>query len=508
MITTFAKKAYFCMACLIIGTTTASALPFTITPKAGTTLPVSLSNGQQTRATYTVQNNTATTRYGNFIKYLPPNVTQITTNPNYPDLCGATFTLQAKNSVGDSCTLELLISGPVNAKDSSPNHHLFACFPGGKTCVGTNYPLNVTSAQLQNIVAVAGGYINPNTSAGIMALSKSADQGTTWQAINLPLPAQYQSASLGDIICNQGLCVGVGAYINNSGVNFPAVITSPDNGNSWSQQTLNLPSGYTDGRLASVFCRGTLCQAVGFSQDGSNVTQPLVARSNDSGMTWTTQALTFPGQTVSSGLFGVTCQDSICFAVGYYQDFTQANGIIMQSTDNGQTWQTNYQAGVGILLNSLSCNSRSCIAVGINDVTHTAIYYTSNNLGQSWTANTIAGSSLLDYTQLLGIHCTETYCVGVGQTSNQASFNNNEPLTTQFTASGVASSSSVINSPPNNDCGLNAVYCSESSCVAAGSCSSSPYLAVNQDNGLGQTWSQSLVAIPDDMTAGSFNGVG
>jgi hypothetical protein len=120
------------------------ALPFTISPKAGTTLPTTVTKNSTVMAYYTVVNDTAAARYGNFIKYLPPNVSQVTTGGTYANTCGATFALSPTGTAGSSCTLQLLISGAVNANDTLPAHHLFVCFPDGLACSGTNSPLNVS----------------------------------------------------------------------------------------------------------------------------------------------------------------------------------------------------------------------------------------------------------------------------------------------------------------------------------------------------------------------------
>lgn len=118
------------------------ALPFNIVPESP--LPTSILSGQTLQAFYTVTNNTANQRNGNFVKYLPPNVSQVVNDPSVANLCGSSFNLSAAGSSAASCILELAITGPVSAADTNPQHHLFVCFPGGKTCAGTNYPLNVT----------------------------------------------------------------------------------------------------------------------------------------------------------------------------------------------------------------------------------------------------------------------------------------------------------------------------------------------------------------------------
>ena len=115
---------------------------FSIVPKAGTVLPTQVTIGSSVKALYTVTNTTGSLHVGNFVKYVPLNTTQVTVDGAYPDLCGATFQL-ASNA---RCTLELNVTGPVNANDPNPRHHLFACLGGCVTCcAGTNYALNVTA---------------------------------------------------------------------------------------------------------------------------------------------------------------------------------------------------------------------------------------------------------------------------------------------------------------------------------------------------------------------------
>jgi hypothetical protein len=121
------------------------ALPFSIVTKPGTQLPTQVQLGSTTSAYYTVTNNNNSERINNYVKHLPPNVLQITSGGTYPDTCGKLFSLAPRGQANDSCTLQLLISGPVN-ENASPDMHIFVCFPGGKTCAGTPTPLNVVQA--------------------------------------------------------------------------------------------------------------------------------------------------------------------------------------------------------------------------------------------------------------------------------------------------------------------------------------------------------------------------
>lgn len=150
--------------CSLMASTVTYALPFNIVPKAGTLLPTQVQANGNVFAYYTIANNTHAFRSNNFLKYLPRNVSQITNGGTYPDTCGATFNLSGRGQAGDSCTLQLAVTGPVNGRDPNPRHHLFACFPGGLTCAGTNYPLNITQLAAAKTNAYVTNFSSNNVS--------------------------------------------------------------------------------------------------------------------------------------------------------------------------------------------------------------------------------------------------------------------------------------------------------------------------------------------------------
>lgn len=176
-----ACKNWFLFVVFFFITQTGFALPFNITTKTATVLPTTVPVGGVAPAYYTVQNNTGTTRINNFVKYFPPNVSQIVVGGTYPNTCGSTFTLAPRGSAGDSCTLQLAVTGAVDANDPDPHHHLFVCFPGGLTCAGTVNPLNVIAgpAVLVSITVLpANKTIPPGTTQQYQAIANYSD-GTT-----------------------------------------------------------------------------------------------------------------------------------------------------------------------------------------------------------------------------------------------------------------------------------------------------------------------------------------
>ena len=135
---------------LLLISTSALALSFIITPKTNTQLPTTVTT--TAIAYYTVVNNTTTQRSGNYVSSLPEQVTQTTSGGTYNDTCGSTFTLAAHGQTGDSCTLQLAITGAV----ANPNAHpLFVCISGGKSCNGTNYPLDVSQTSQSTLTSLA-----------------------------------------------------------------------------------------------------------------------------------------------------------------------------------------------------------------------------------------------------------------------------------------------------------------------------------------------------------------
>jgi DNA-binding beta-propeller fold protein YncE len=217
-----AKACFRGMASLIlfiagsIVSTGSYALPFSITPTAGISLPTEVLPGHTVTAIYTVTNNTSAVRSGNFVKYLPPNVAQVAVDPVYSDLCGSAFTLNPRGTSGSSCTLELKISGNVNANDPDPHHHLFVCFPGGITCAGTPNPLNVSTktvsapehVYISNYNANTVSVCSVNPSTGQLILCQDSGAGAVFSTpINISFNPDKSRLYAGDFNNSAGTSV-------------------------------------------------------------------------------------------------------------------------------------------------------------------------------------------------------------------------------------------------------------------------------------------------------------
>jgi len=513
MIREFRQGAYLLALSLV--TFNSYALPFNIKPKADTSLPTQVFSGEAVSAFYTITNNTSSVRSGNYIKYLPPHVKQITVDNNVPDLCGSTFKLHSHGSNGDSCTLELSVTGAVNSNDPDPHHHLFACFPGGITCAGTNSPLNVFL--VNSALTAVGAYSSNETSFPGIATSNS--QGSTWKQQTLPLPSNIVSAYLTGVTCSGATCVAVGDYSSNT-YDLPGVALSTDNGMTWSQQVLTPPPCFNSGYLSGVNCNNNICNAVGAYTNSSP--QFGTARSLDNGNSWSQRALPLLSPYVSGELVGISCSGNICVGAGTYTDNSFVRyAAAIYSTDTGNSWT---QVALPLLdgirdehLNGISCSGTFCIAVGEydngsgNQLPGIAV---STNGGSSWTQSTLTLPDSYSDGSLIGISCNaNNKCVAVGTYSVPGGSNApTYPAIAVTTDGGSNWSQQVLTSLPSGftSGALFGVECTGNTCVASGTYDTAnfvdtPAIAVSTDGG--NTWSQQVLAFPSGIFNADLYGI-
>jgi hypothetical protein len=508
------------------------ALPFNIFTKNGTTLPTTVSVGATAKAYYTVQNNTGSTRNDNFVKYLPPNVSQVTSGGTYTNTCGTTFSLGPKGSANDNCTLQLAVTGAVDANDPDPHHHLFVCFPGGTTCAGTTTPLNVTVANPPPgpPIGIAAGWsqggsqVFPPDATSFPLLSQTTDGGINWSIVSsiTGLP----NSEHGAFFSAGTSCSGFGstAHCVTGGVKDtyftgpPLLVQTLDGGANWSivSPVIGLP-GSDSGAYFGTDCRDNICLAAG---EDFTTSLPLLVQSLDGGSTWS--VVTVLGA-APNGFFQVpACTDSGTFCVVTGENTGgSAPPILAQTTNGGITWS--YVTSIPGLPSSgdfshASCGGSGstaiCVAIGFNFDTGAPLMAQSTNGGVSWSIVTIP--SLPDSGSFSSVACSDdsdgpsTFCIAAGQVFGSKG-NPSPPLLVQTTNGG--GSWSVISSSPSfplpNDGSLNDTSCtgkgSSGLCVAAGvdSDSSLPLL-VESTNG-GSTWK--VVNIAGVSTGWSFNGI-
>ena len=547
---------------LSISSTTNHAAVFNIVPQ--TPLPISLPQGSVATAYYTVTNTTGHFHSGNYVKYLPQNVTQVTVDGSVPNLCGTTFSLAANAN----CTLELSITGAVNANSPNPHEHLFVCI-GGCTvcCAGTHFPLNVTASSPLPII-VAGNYSVDSSISLYPLLATSANGGATWTYTidsNTPrVPAGYYGQGVFNASSCAGLnCIAAGSYQTTAMNNptYPLLASSTNGGTTWtytidSQTTPSVPTNYTlSGSFQATSCAGLHCIAAGSYQTGAvtNPTYPLLASSTDGGRTWTyTIDSTSPGLPMdynsgvligtAIGVFSsATCNGLTCVAAGSYQsNNTKTYPFLASSTNGGATWSfpitrattpTDYYDN-GIIY-SVSCTEQICIAVGsykttaMNNPTYPFIAK-SDNGGGTWRyvlddqSTPAVPPDYYNNAAFGSTSCTKLNCIAAGYYTSQTPGNYQYPMLATSVNGGdtwAYSIDSQTNPSVPTDFKVYGAFistsCSGFSCIAAGLYVTTPpfitypLLASSADAGVTWTYkidSHTTPSVPAGFTnSGSFN---
>lgn len=465
----------------------AYALPFSIVPTPGTTLPTVVHIGVTATAYYTVTNNTHITLPNDFVKYLPLNVMQSIT----PDaiatpatICGTLFTLTPFGTPGDSCILKLIITGPVVNCGCSNHLCLFVCAQRGATCASTPFPLIVSLAPpfipTVGFFTLAGSpqplaYISPN-------------QGLSWINVLVP-PVNAGPSELTSVSCVIPHCVAAGFYQNGL-VSDTITYVSSNEGQTW---TVSLPPSVPQGQLFGVSCNGSTCIAVGNTTSGAQTigyyslnngitwTQnnpsllgafvngvfclsattclavgqqtnaPAIFQTTNSGVSWSTIPVT-PPPSLTARLFGVSCNGTNCTAVGFEMGVVPLQPIAYTSANSGSTWSapifpTQHPGSTDSRLASVSCSGANCVAVGFFTLAGVIqpLVYTSSNNGNTWTESptppVLVGTT---QTKLTSVFCSGTICNASGFYQQGA---NQFPVTYHSTNSGVTWSAPILPPP-------------------------------------------------------------
>jgi len=306
------------------------------------------------------------------------------------------------------------------------------------------------------------------TASGQTILKRSTDAGSSWTSLSgAASGAMFTAIACPDV----EHCLAVGGTGD-------ALVTT-DGGDDWGR--LNLPSSAPN-QLSSVSCFDSnhcwVAIAPTFMISGS----ATVDVTTDGGATWTSSATIEPPGAIgfSLGLSSIACPTvSECVGVGNYwihigvgDDDYQP--VIATSDDGGMTWQTQSPPASADYLRGLSCMSAdACVSLSSGSVLKVA----TSDGGSTWSTSSVPVSDLSgDY--LVAVSCSDSeHCVGVGDSANEHDLFDGIPGA--FTNSPVIATSDGGNSwsvqytnasdayPP--DVNLMAVSCpSDSACWAAG----------------------------------------
>jgi hypothetical protein len=231
------------------------------------------------------------------------------------------------------------------------------------------------------------------------------------------------AATLNAISCvSPATCIAVGSAFRN-GTPFPLLVS--EYRGRWSGELAPLPSDGAGGWLSAISCGGaTECVAVGaFETDADSddpVSGTLVEEWSDG--KWAVAPSPTPGSGNLAVLASVSCSDpQNCIAVGNYSNSNNAYQVDEQAlveTGPRTGWQVNAAASIGgneqSILQFVTCiTNRSCIAVGTSALTG---YGAANPLVEVWNGETWAeyGGEAANAT-LESVSCHTSRCLAVGE---------------------------------------------------------------------------------------------
>ena len=241
----------------------------------------------------------------------------------------------------------------------------------------------------------------------------------SWVIEKTPQIVEESSLENATSCISSTLCLGVGSYLNQTGLEEP--LAGEWKGGSWSYQAFgppglaeNIPDGAD---FAGLSCFSpTACLAVGWMGfGGSEPVYSLTAKWNGSKWTWDSPPADENGAPTNPyDLSAVSCVAKwYCTAVGSSQSGNSPEQPLVQIL-NGKTWSTEptpTQSSNASLL-GVSCTSESsCTAVGTSDGAPLAEIWN----GTDWTVQTTHSPSGATSSALTSVWCSSPLaCLAVG----------------------------------------------------------------------------------------------
>jgi len=300
-----------------------------------------------------------------------------------------------------------LPDGAAASPDAVLSH--VAC-PSAAGCVATGYYTSDTPAKIRHALVLAG-------------------HGSSWTAIQAPLPpgaGPNANAGLWDVTCPSATaCVGAGFYGRHG-------LLLTGHGSSWSAAEAPLPAGAgasSQSGLYEVTCATpTACVAAGSYDVRPGTGDGLLLTGH--GSSWSATEAPLPAGAAARpdpDITGVACGSAaVCVAAGYYAGPAgQEQGLLLAR--HGPSWTTRrapLPAGAGTdssaYLNGVSCGSATaCVAAGYyTDAAGNEQALLLSGHGSSWTARRAplpAGAGTDPGAHLNGVTCpSPAACVAAG----------------------------------------------------------------------------------------------
>lgn len=395
------------------------------------------------------------------------------------------------------------------------------------------FGLYETSCNDHTCIAI-GSYLNQQQKE-LPLLLMSKDNGTTWSYVqNIQNFPAISYAPIWGIACSNQICAAVGDHRKlGSHINYPYIINSLDQGQSWFyiENIQNLPLLHNS-NLLEVHCASNRCAAVGQYFGVENSTRPFLITTHDQGKTWSYKQSDLIYKSNQAAYYQNTfCNPLRCISVGNIATLIDKDSALFdfepllsigEEQDN-EAWTTikdiaNLPSDMrGGQLFAIHCNNETCLAAGryYNDEIVLPLILRSEDYGKHWTAiKTTQGLPNSSETDIFNVYCHDQFCLASGRYTNGPQY---LPIVLYSNDKGLSWASSITFSglPKTfNNIDLGLIHCQEKICSLAGGYSTGKYddivlplLAISQDQG--QSWS----IIPTDsipnfpkISFGYFNG--
>lgn len=384
----------------------------------------------------------------------------------------------------------------------------------------------------QSFCAAVGVYSTNQQRKPLLAISK--DNGLAWSYLSV-MPNTFVQAELDQVKCNTSTCVAAGAGTTQDDNYLPVLMTSSDGGSWISPAIANLPHDLTAfGMFSAATCDDRGCFAAGKFEKAKQgfPYYPLIAVSADKGKSWSyssdilnkTPAVSSFSDYYDFNLTNISCNDTTCVLGGTYFNSKEAYlPLIAVSNDKGVTWNypksvfSNMPGGVHQAeINKVACDQKSCIAVGKSTAPYLAV---SSDRGATWSYPASITTELpKDYAadgELEDVSCNSHVCVAVGKYKSKNLYAYAQPLLAVSYDHGNKWSYVTNISAPSSIFLLHNASCNEEYCAVTGTWYTSwlypmskPLLLNSRDNGV--TWSAPVSVsanLPANLALGEFTSI-
>lgn len=405
------------------------------------------------------------------------------------------------------------------------------------------FSVNCFSSSIANSTTpllLTGHYYNYYRGIDKILIGTSLDKGDNWQYLNeqenIPIPVSIKQPKIFNSTCNGSFCLAIGEYDSEYAYRTPLIITSNDSGRNWSVPDsilIDLPKFCPWGVFRhKPACTKSTCVVVGdcmkHGENGFSESTPLIATTQDAGLTWQYPDKVLPEGYRSYSLYDVDCSGNTCIAIGSVYD-GRVLPLLAKSEDSGGNWVYTINSKLPSYyyrekyIGGISCSEDICVTAGDFEKggKYRPLIAFSNDKGETWThpADIINNvpESLIVGSLKNGVSCSHKICAAIGSYSDQNAI---YPLLALTVNSGKnwVYPEDIKNKLPleTTYAAFKKVHCDEKTCVAVGvykkggppdEINTTPLLAVSVDGGDSWTYPKNIVNpdLPYPMLSGGFH---